>query len=41
LWGVELGLELAGVPHKNGGVTAALAHLTERAPQVSAADGAR
>jgi len=41
LCGVEMGLELAGVPHQKGGVTAALAHLTERAPQVSAADGAR
>lgn len=40
LCGVEMGLELAGVPHRKGGVNAALAHLTERAPQVSAADGA-
>lgn len=30
LCGVEMGLELAGVPHRKGGVTAALAHLTER-----------
>jgi alanine-glyoxylate transaminase/serine-glyoxylate transaminase/serine-pyruvate transaminase len=36
LCGVEMGLELAGVPHRKGGVTAALAHLTERAQKVSA-----
>jgi alanine-glyoxylate transaminase / serine-glyoxylate transaminase / serine-pyruvate transaminase len=29
LSGVEMGLELAGVPHNKGGVTAALAYLTE------------
>ena len=29
LCGVEMGLELAGVPHRKGGVAAALAHLTE------------
>ncbi len=32
LCGVEMGLELAGVPHRKAGVTAALAHLTERVP---------
>jgi alanine-glyoxylate transaminase / serine-glyoxylate transaminase / serine-pyruvate transaminase len=31
LAGVEMGLELAGVPHKKGGVLAALEHLTESA----------
>ena len=31
LAGVEMGLELAGVPHKKGGVLAALGHLTESA----------
>jgi len=31
LAGVEMGLELAGVPHKKGGVLAAFEHLTERA----------
>ncbi len=30
LSGVEMGLELAGVPHNQGGVTAALAYLTEQ-----------
>lgn len=29
LTGVEMALELAGVPHKKGGVTAAMAHLTD------------
>ena len=29
LAGVEMGLALAGVPHKQGGVQAALEHLTE------------
>jgi alanine-glyoxylate transaminase/serine-glyoxylate transaminase/serine-pyruvate transaminase len=28
LAGVEMGLELAGVPHKKGGVDAAMAYLT-------------
>jgi alanine-glyoxylate transaminase/serine-glyoxylate transaminase/serine-pyruvate transaminase len=32
LCGVEMGLELAGVPHRKGGVTAALAYLTESVP---------
>jgi alanine-glyoxylate transaminase/serine-glyoxylate transaminase/serine-pyruvate transaminase len=31
LAGVEMGLELAGVPHRKGGVDAALAYLVERA----------
>jgi alanine-glyoxylate transaminase/serine-glyoxylate transaminase/serine-pyruvate transaminase len=31
LAGVEMGLALAGVPHKKGGVLAALDHLTEAA----------
>jgi alanine-glyoxylate transaminase / serine-glyoxylate transaminase / serine-pyruvate transaminase len=31
LAGVEMGLDLAGVPHRKGGVDAALAYLTERA----------
>lgn len=31
LCGVEMGLELAGVPHRKGGVSAALAYLTEQA----------
>jgi len=31
LCGVEMGLELAGVPHRKGGVQAALAYLTEQA----------
>ena len=31
LAGVEMGLELAGVPHKKGGVLAAFEHLTESA----------
>ena len=32
LAGVEMGLELAGVPHQKGGVDAAMRHLTETAP---------
>jgi alanine-glyoxylate transaminase/serine-glyoxylate transaminase/serine-pyruvate transaminase len=32
LSGVEMGLALAGVPHKEGGVGAALAYLAETAP---------
>ena len=31
LAGVEMGLEVAGVPHRKGGVAAALAYLTEQA----------
>jgi len=33
LSGVEMGLELAGVPHSKGGVAAALSYLTEAAKQ--------
>jgi len=29
LCGVEMGLELAGIPHRKGGVTAALEYVTE------------
>jgi alanine-glyoxylate transaminase/serine-glyoxylate transaminase/serine-pyruvate transaminase len=31
LCGVEMGLEVAGIPHKKGGVTAAMEHLTAAA----------
>ena len=31
LAGIEMGLELAGVPHQKGGVQAALAYLTDHA----------
>ena len=37
LSGVEMGLELAGVPHQKGGVSAALAYLTAQAKESSAA----
>ena len=37
LCGVEMGLELAGVPHKSGGVAEALVHLTAQARESSAA----
>jgi alanine-glyoxylate transaminase / serine-glyoxylate transaminase / serine-pyruvate transaminase len=37
LSGVEMGLALAGVPHKKGGVLAALEHLTESAKSGAAA----
>src|SRR3984885_13551164 len=33
LSGVEMGLQLAGVPHKKGGVAAALDHLAKTAPK--------
>ncbi|MGB7540751.1 MAG: aminotransferase class V-fold PLP-dependent enzyme [Burkholderiales bacterium] len=36
LAGVEMGLELAGVPHRKGGVLAALEHLSECAKQAAA-----
>jgi alanine-glyoxylate transaminase/serine-glyoxylate transaminase/serine-pyruvate transaminase len=36
LCGVEMGLELAGVPHEKGGVGAAMAHLTETARPATA-----
>jgi alanine-glyoxylate transaminase / serine-glyoxylate transaminase / serine-pyruvate transaminase len=35
LSGVEMGLELAGVPHRKGGVLAAMEHLEERARAAS------
>ena len=31
LCGIEMGLELAGIPHHSGGVGAALRYLTEQA----------
>jgi alanine-glyoxylate transaminase/serine-glyoxylate transaminase/serine-pyruvate transaminase len=34
LSGVEMGLELAGVPHRKGGVDAALACLTAQAREL-------
>jgi len=39
LTGVEMGLELAGIPHKKGGVAAAMAHITDsvRTPAAKAA----
>jgi alanine-glyoxylate transaminase/serine-glyoxylate transaminase/serine-pyruvate transaminase len=37
LCGVEMGLELAGIPHKKGGVAAALDYLTEAAKETYAA----
>ena len=33
LCGVEMGLQLAGVPHKQGGVAAAMQHLVKTAPK--------
>lgn len=36
LAGVEMGLELAGIPHQKGGVGAAMAHLTETARPATA-----
>jgi alanine-glyoxylate transaminase/serine-glyoxylate transaminase/serine-pyruvate transaminase len=36
LCGVEMGLELAGVPHKKGGVTEAMAYLTAQAKEAGA-----
>ncbi|MBY0558334.1 aminotransferase class V-fold PLP-dependent enzyme [Hyphomicrobium sp.] len=37
LTGVEMGFELAGVPHKKGGVTAAMSYIAETANAVKAA----
>jgi alanine-glyoxylate transaminase/serine-glyoxylate transaminase/serine-pyruvate transaminase len=37
LCGVEMGLELAGVPHRPGGVTEAMAYLTAQAKESGAA----
>ncbi len=39
LSGVEMGLQLAGVPHRSGGVTAALQYLTETKHDVAALVG--
>ena len=39
LSGVEMGLKLAGVPHKSGGVLAAMESLTTPAPASEAARG--
>ena len=41
LSGIEMGLELAGVPHRRGGVDAALASLTEAASRGAAAPAGR
>ena len=41
LSGIEMGLELAGVPHRRGGVAAALASLTEAASRGVAAPAGR
>ena len=37
LSGVEMGLEIAGVPHQKGGVDAAMKYLAESAAQATAA----
>jgi alanine-glyoxylate transaminase/serine-glyoxylate transaminase/serine-pyruvate transaminase len=39
LSGVEMGLQLAGVPHGSGGVTAALQYLTESKREAAALVG--
>ena len=36
LAGVEMGLTLAGIPHRAGGVTAAMSYLTDKTPAESA-----
>ena len=41
LSGIEIGLHLAGVPHRRGGVDAALAYLTEAASRGAAAPARR
>jgi alanine-glyoxylate transaminase/serine-glyoxylate transaminase/serine-pyruvate transaminase len=41
LSGVEMGLSLAGIPHRAGGVAAALASLTASAQKPEAAPAAR
>ena len=41
LSGIEMGLHLAGVPHRRGGVDAALAHLAEAASRGTAAPAGR
>ena len=41
LSGIEMGLQLAGVPHKKGGVAAALDHLAKTAPKAGVTTAAR
>jgi alanine-glyoxylate transaminase/serine-glyoxylate transaminase/serine-pyruvate transaminase len=41
LSGIEMGLQLAGVPHKRGGIHAALDRLTQAEPELVAAPSAR
>jgi len=41
LSGIEMGLQLAGVPHKKGGINAALDRLTQPEPESAAAPPAR
>jgi len=41
LSGIEMGLQLAGVPHKKGGISAALDRLTQPEPELAAASSAR
>ena len=41
LSGVEMGLQLAGIPHKGGGVAAALQHLVKTAPVPGVAEPVR
>lgn len=41
LSGVEMGLQLAGIPHKAGGVAAALQHLVKTAPTACVAESVR
>lgn len=41
LSGVEMGLQLAGAPHKQGGVAAALDHLAKTAPRAGVSTAAR
>jgi len=38
LSGIEMGLQLSGVPHRQGGVTAALQHLVKTAPKPAVAE---
>ncbi|HML29924.1 MAG TPA: serine--glyoxylate aminotransferase, partial [Hyphomicrobium sp.] len=40
LTGVEMGFELAGVPHKKGGVAAAMSYIAETANSTDAAKAA-
>jgi alanine-glyoxylate transaminase/serine-glyoxylate transaminase/serine-pyruvate transaminase len=41
LSGIEMGLQLAGVPHKKGGINAALDRLTQANPELAATSSAR